>query len=105
MSNCSGCHGIHGKAEKEEGSMSAWAPELNNEGFLAGATDGFLQATIVRGRIGTAMRPFGDGLQGLVDFSSKDVDDVVAFIRRWSSRTQSPMTIPAEISLRSAQVE
>ncbi len=98
-SNCSGCHGMQGRAEKEDARMSSWAPELNNEGFLAAATDGFLQATIVKGRMGTAMRPFGKGLQGLVDFSSGDIDDVVAHIRRWSTHTGGPMTRPAEVSL------
>jgi len=103
VANCSGCHGVHGKAEKEEARLSAWAPELNNEGFLSGATDGFLQATIVKGRMGTAMRPFGTGLQGLADLSSKDIDDVVAYIRQWSTRTGSPMTLPAQESLVAAR--
>jgi mono/diheme cytochrome c family protein len=97
-SHCSGCHGVNGKAELEEPGVSAWAPELNNEGFLSAATDGFLQAAIVRGRIGTAMRPFGHGAQGLVDLPMRDVDDIVAYIRQWSSEAVSPMTIPARRS-------
>jgi mono/diheme cytochrome c family protein len=87
VSNCSGCHGINGRAEIYEPGISAWAPALNNEGFLAAATDGFLQATIVRGRTGTAMQPFGYGHQGLVDLSKDEVDDLVAYIRRWSTQT------------------
>ena len=99
QSHCAGCHGIDGKAEIDEpGRLSAWAPSLNNEGFLAAATDGFLQATIVRGRGGTAMRAFGHGTQGMVDLSTDDIDDIVAFIRRWSSQPGLPITIPAEIS-------
>jgi len=90
-SNCSGCHGVEGKG--------SWAPELNNEGFLASATDGFLEATIVRGRKGTAMRPFGHGAEGLADLSSNDVEDIVAYIRHWSSTTPSPMTWPAAHSI------
>jgi len=90
-SNCAGCHGMEGKG--------AWAPELNNEGFLSAATDGFLQATIIRGRTGTAMRAFGQGANGLVDLSPSDVDDIVAYMRHWSRRTPSPMTLPAERSL------
>lgn len=99
-SNCAGCHGVHGKAELREPGVSAWAPQLNNPGFLAAATDGFLQATIVRGRMGTAMRPFGRGTQGLVDLSMQDIDDIVAYIRQWASMpgSMSPMTIPAERS-------
>jgi mono/diheme cytochrome c family protein len=90
-SNCSGCHGEEGRG--------SWAPELNNEGFLAAATDGFLQATIVRGRTGTAMRPFGAGAHGLTDLTSQDVDDIVAYMRGWATETPSPMTIPAKRSL------
>ncbi len=96
VSSCSGCHGIHGKAELVEPDLSAWAPALNNEGFLAAATDGFMQATIVRGRMATAMQAFGQGSQGLVDLPKEDIDDIAAYIRRWSNQTVSPMTIPAE---------
>jgi len=99
VSNCSGCHGLNGKAEIYEPGISAWAPALNNEGFLAAATDGFIQATIVRGRVGTAMQSFGKGHQGLVDLSKDDTDDIVAYIRRWSVQTPSPMTIPAEFNI------
>lgn len=95
-SNCAGCHGDEGRG--------SWAPELNNEGFLAAATDGFLQATIVRGRHGTAMRPFGGGAQGITDFSADDVDNIVAYIRHWSDQTPSPMTIPARRSLETKHV-
>jgi mono/diheme cytochrome c family protein len=96
--NCAGCHGVNGKPEIAAAEVSAWAPELNNEGFLAAATDGFLTATIVRGRSGTAMRPFGHGTQGLVDLSMQDIDDIVAYIRQWSTLHPSPLTIPAQRS-------
>lgn len=102
--NCSGCHGLKGRPEMKEQRVSAWAPELNNEGFLTSATDGFLQATIVRGRTGTAMRPFGGGSQGLVDLPAEDIDDIVAYIRQWSKEAASPMTLPAERSLMAAGV-
>lgn len=95
-SNCAGCHGTDGRG--------SWAPELNNEGFLAAATDGFLQATIVRGRKGTAMRPFGRGAHGVADLSAEEVDDIVAYMRQWSTIARSPMTIPAESSLRGSDV-
>ncbi len=96
-SNCAGCHGEDGKG--------SWAPELNNEGFLAAATDGLLQATIVRGRRGTAMRPFGRGAQGITDLSSKDIDDIVAYIRHWSTTMPSPMTLPAAHSIEAELTE
>ncbi|MFQ5500938.1 MAG: c-type cytochrome [Phycisphaerae bacterium] len=88
---CAGCHGDEGKG--------SWAPELNNEGFLAAATDGFLQATIIRGRRGTAMRPFSGGSQGIADLSAEDIDNIVAYIRHWSTLAPSPMTLPACRSL------
>ncbi len=90
-SNCAGCHGSNGKG--------SWAPQLNNEGFLASATDGFLQATIVKGRKATAMRPFGTGSHGLSDLTADEIDNLVAYMRTWSVSTPSPMTIPAERSL------
>jgi mono/diheme cytochrome c family protein len=101
--NCAGCHGLNGKAEiTGPGLLSAWAPSLNNDGFLSAATDGVLQATIVRGRTGTAMLPFGIGMQGMVDLTPQEIDDVVAFIRRWSSQHVSPMTIPAEFTIQTS---
>jgi len=45
------------------------------------------------------MLPFGYGHQGLVDLSKDEVDDLVAYIRRWSTQTSSPMTIPAALSI------
>ncbi|RMF70949.1 MAG: hypothetical protein D6744_18705, partial [Planctomycetota bacterium] len=60
---------------------------------------GFLQATIVRGRAGTAMRPFGHGAQGVDDLSEQDIDDIVAYIRRWSKEPGLPITIPAELNV------
>jgi mono/diheme cytochrome c family protein len=97
QSNCAGCHGVNGKAELDEsGRQSAWAPELNNQDFLRAGTDGFLQATIVRGRSGTSMRAFGQGSQGLTDLSADDIDDIVAYIRQWSTQAELPMTIPAQ---------
>jgi len=98
-SHCAGCHGVNGMAEKIDPELSAWAPQLNNEGFLRAATDGYLQATIIRGRHGTAMRPFGKGMQGVAELSGEEIDDIVAYIRQWAKDPASPMTIPAERSI------
>ena len=81
---CAGCHGDRGKG--------SWAPELNNEGFLASATDGFLQATIIQGRPGTAMRPFGPGAHGIADLSGDDIDNIVGAIRNWARPAASPIS-------------
>ncbi|MEE9602172.1 MAG: c-type cytochrome [Thermoguttaceae bacterium] len=77
---CVGCHGAEGRGN--------FAPELNNPGFLRAATDGYLQATIIRGRRGTAMRPFGRGRHGLADLSQGEVNDIVAYVRQWSPDTR-----------------
>ncbi|MBI3892200.1 MAG: c-type cytochrome [Candidatus Wallbacteria bacterium] len=94
--NCSGCHGEDGKPSGDPASFAMWAPSLNNESFLAAATDGFLQATIARGRTGTAMRPFGVGAQGVDELTSDEIDEIVAYIRQWSHDPARPRTIPAE---------
>ncbi len=77
---CAGCHGDNGKG--------GFAPELNNPGFLRAATDGYLQATIIRGRRGTAMRAFGSSGHGLANLHQSDINDIVAFIRQWSPDTR-----------------
>lgn len=72
---CAGCHGADGRGE--------WAPELNNREFLSAASDGFLQATIARGRSGTAMRSFGKGAGGVAALSSRQINDIVSHVRSW----------------------
>ncbi len=75
---CAGCHGAAGKG--------GWAPALNNPQFLAAASDGFLQATIARGRVGTAMRSFGRGGGGLAPLAAEQIENVVAYIRSWEKK-------------------
>ncbi|MFQ5429530.1 MAG: c-type cytochrome, partial [Phycisphaerae bacterium] len=79
---CAGCHGAEGK--------DGWAPRLNNPEFLASATDGFLQATIVRGRSNTAMRAFGLGAGGVAELSGEDINNIVAYIRSWAAPENRP---------------
>lgn len=80
---CAGCHGDQGKG--------GFAPELNNTEFLRSATDGYLQATIIRGRRGTAMRAFGTSGHGLAHLSQSEINEIVAYIRQWSPDTR-PLT-------------
>ncbi|MDP6582049.1 MAG: c-type cytochrome, partial [Vicinamibacterales bacterium] len=70
---CVGCHGPEGAGET--------APALRNPAFLDAVTDGFLQATIIRGRRGTAMRPYARGGQ----LELRDINDIVAYIRSWQA--------------------
>ena len=72
---CSGCHGRNGEGRT--------APALRNAEFLRAATDGFLQATIARGRRGTAMRAWTHGGYGFAELEPKQINDIVAFIRSW----------------------
>ncbi|MFQ5637497.1 MAG: c-type cytochrome [bacterium] len=74
-SMCSGCHGVNGEGKH--------GPALNNQEFLAAATDGFLQATIALGRSGTAMRSWAKGAQGLEELTAEEINDIVTYIRTW----------------------
>lgn len=75
--HCAGCHGKQGRDQ--------WAPALNNPEFLAAASDGFLKATVARGRGGTAMRSFGKGGGGIATLTAEEIDDIVNHIRAWAS--------------------
>jgi cbb3-type cytochrome c oxidase subunit III len=77
---CASCHGDDGRG--------GFAPELNNASFLRFATDGFLQATVIRGRRGTAMRPFGRGAPGLAELTQEQINDIVSHVRQWSPDTR-----------------
>jgi mono/diheme cytochrome c family protein len=72
---CVGCHGDKGKG--------GTAPALNNQDFLRAATDGFLQATIARGRRGTAMRAWARGGFGFAELDPKEINSIVAHVRSW----------------------
>lgn len=72
---CVGCHGENGTGRT--------APALNNQGFLDAVTDGFLQATIVRGRRNTAMRAWATGGYGFAELTPEEINALVAYIRSW----------------------
>jgi len=71
--DCARCHG-----EKLEGKD---APALANQKFLAAATDGYLTATIIRGRGATQMPHFGAAASDHPRLTPSEVSDLVAFIR------------------------
>jgi mono/diheme cytochrome c family protein len=71
--NCARCHGDRG--EGKEG------PALTNAAFLDSATDGYLTATILRGRGATAMPHFGSAAADHSRLSPDQVADTVAFLR------------------------
>ena len=72
---CSQCHGQNG-----EGGIGT---ALGNQEFLRAASDGFLQAAIVRGRSKTPMRPWGIGTSGLQELDHEEINNIVAYIRSW----------------------
>ncbi len=72
-SNCMGCHGKDGKG--------GYAPTLTNPEFLSAASDGFLVATIARGRQTTQMRGFGPGTPGIATLSADEIRSIIGFIR------------------------
>ena len=80
-SYCAACHGATGKSIAD--GPDHYAPALNNNDFLSAASDGFLLATIARGRRGTPMRPFGIGAGGIVSLGWQEISDIVAFLRSW----------------------
>ncbi|RMF23837.1 MAG: cytochrome c [Deltaproteobacteria bacterium] len=84
---CAACHGPNGRGSRD--GQGYFAPALNNPEFLAAASDGFLLATIARGREGTPMRPFGEGAGGIVSLSTRQISDIVSFIRSWQHPARS----------------
>jgi cytochrome c len=71
---CSGCHG--------DRAQGLTAPSLVNPGLLDSVADGFLVATILRGRRGTSMPRFDSDQSRFPRLSASEVEDVVVFIRR-----------------------
>jgi len=84
---CAGCHGPNGLGERE--GVDYFAPSLNNPDFLRAAPDGFLLATIARGRRGTPMRPFGRGTGGIAELDGNAISDIVSYIRAWEAMPES----------------
>ena len=84
---CSSCHGPRGRGVQD--GSDYFAPSLNNPEFLEAASDGFLLATIARGRSGTPMRPFGIGSGGIASLPPERISDIVSFIRTWHERSPS----------------
>lgn len=96
---CAGCHGPNGLGAAEGGEYLA--PALKNREFLAAASDGFLLATIARGRRGTPMRPFSRGAGGIAELDAEEIHDLVSFIRSWQ---EDFVTAPPLAALAGSQV-
>jgi mono/diheme cytochrome c family protein len=77
---CVKCHGQHGEGPE--------APALANPAFLASTTDGYLTATILRGRGATKMPHFGMAEADHPQLAPDDVVDLVAFVRTLARQNQ-----------------
>jgi cytochrome c oxidase cbb3-type subunit 3 len=75
VENCAECHG-------DEGDGLA-GPALNNQEFLAAASNGYIMATISLGRKGTRMPSWGYGSEEYKALTSSQRKDLVAWIRSW----------------------
>lgn len=94
---CSGCHGTDGLGGPLVGgghvtnAIAGFSgPALNNQGFLKSATDGYIKATLMYGRVGTPMGAYLKGKQGFVELSEEEINDIVAYIRSWQKRDAGP---------------
>ena len=83
--HCASCHGAGGEGGKGTGltlsrprDLPIMAPALHNPGFLASASDQMIKTILVKGIKGTPMVSFLE--RGL---NEKDINDVVAFVRRF----------------------
>jgi mono/diheme cytochrome c family protein len=96
LADCTSCHGADSARLQLAAAPSELAvhfgPQLNNREFLRAATDGFLQATIVRGRQGTAMPSFAHNNLALGSLDAESIKDIVIYIRSWGTAIQDPTT-------------
>jgi mono/diheme cytochrome c family protein len=76
--SCAVCHGPRGEG--------LTGPSLANAAFQASATDGYLTATILRGRGATLMPHFGTQAADHPKLSPDQVVDIVAFLRTLGAR-------------------
>lgn len=85
---CTGCHGIGGKGGPIAGGghvigavSGIGGPALADPGFLKSATDRYIKATLMFGRVGTPMGAYLKGRQGFVELRESEIDSIVAYLR------------------------
>jgi cytochrome c oxidase cbb3-type subunit 3 len=85
---CTGCHGLDGKGGPIAGgghvigaSSGIGGPALADPGFLKSATDQYIKATLMLGRVGTPMGAYLKGRQGFVELRESEIDSIVAYLR------------------------
>jgi cbb3-type cytochrome c oxidase subunit III len=87
---CVGCHGPAGLGHRSPG-MHPF-PAIGNTDFLAVVPDSLLTETILRGRPGTRMQPWGDGARGV---QPADVPALIAHLRELGGAPAPADTRPA----------
>ncbi len=95
---CEVCHGETGEGGKGTGvtmsrprDLPIIAPALNNEGFLAAASDELIRHTLRKGRKGTPMVSFLEA--GLND---QQIDDIVSYVRSFEQTAERKPVLEAE---------
>lgn len=85
---CGGCHGLNGEGGPKAGGghvigavSGIGGPALADPGFLKSASDGYIKATLMYGRVGTPMGAYLKGRQGFVELRESEIDDIVAYLR------------------------
>lgn len=85
---CTGCHGLDGEGGPAAGGghvigavSGIGGPALADPGFLKSATDSYIKATLMLGRIGTPMGAYLKGRQGFVELREAEIDSIVAYLR------------------------
>ncbi len=63
--SCASCHGVNGMGDET-------AAQLNNQDFLAIATDSYIEATVLSNRMNIPNMP-----------SDAEISDVIAYVRSW----------------------
>jgi len=74
------CGQCHGSLDDE-----SFAPRLMNPKYLDAVSDAYLQATMSMGH-GTGMRSMIRGGGGVVEMTSKEINDVISFLRTGSNK-------------------
>lgn len=85
---CAGCHGLKGEGGPIAGGghiigavSGIGGPALADPGFLKSATDRYIKATLMFGRVGTPMGAYLKGRQGFVELRESEIDSIVVYLR------------------------
>lgn len=84
LETCGECHGKNGEG------LEGFSPALNDQNFLATASDDWIRQTIQRGRESSVMRSFERGNPlAVTELEAREIENVVAYIRTWDKNAQA----------------